>query len=56
MTAKELYQELLKPQYDSRPYSRMKNWGDKMEIVEEVIDGTGENASLSTISQRRHTL
>ena len=39
MTAKELYQELLKPQYDSRPYSRMKNWGDKMEIVEEVIDG-----------------
>ncbi len=39
MTAKELYQELLKPKYDSRPYSRMKDWGDKMEIVEEVIDG-----------------
>lgn len=38
MTTKELYQELLKPQYDRRPYSRMNNWGDKMEIVEEVID------------------
>lgn len=37
MTAKELYTELRKPKYDSRPYSRMKNWGDKMEIVEEVI-------------------
>lgn len=39
MTAKELYIESLKPKYDERPYSRMKNWGEKMEIVEEVIDG-----------------
>lgn len=38
MTSKELYLELQKPQYDSRPYSRMDEWGDNMEIVTEVID------------------
>lgn len=36
---KELYNELLKPMYDNRPYSRIKNMGCDMEIVEEVIDG-----------------
>ena len=38
MTAKELYQKLQKPEYDSCPYSRMKDWCNNMEIVEEVID------------------
>lgn len=38
MTPKELYLEFLKPQYDSRPFSRMDDWGDEMEIVTEVID------------------
>lgn len=37
MNAKELYNELQKPMYDERPFSRMKNWGEGMEIVEEVI-------------------
>ncbi len=37
MDAKELYIELQKPVYDQRPYNRMKNWGEDMEIVEEVI-------------------
>lgn len=38
MNAKELYIELQKSKYDERPYSRMKDWGEGMEIVEEVID------------------
>lgn len=37
MNAKELYIELQDKKYDERPYSRMKNWGEGMEIVEEVI-------------------
>lgn len=39
MNAKELYNELQKPIYNKRPFSRMKDWGEGMEIVEEVIDG-----------------
>lgn len=39
MNAKELYMELQKPMYDNRPYSRMKDCGEGMEIVKEVIDG-----------------
>ncbi len=39
MNAKELYQEHQKAQYDSRPYCRLKDWGNKTEIVEESIDG-----------------
>lgn len=38
MTPKELYTELQKPKYDSRPYDRLKNRGCEMEIVEQVID------------------
>lgn len=38
MNAKELYIELQNSKYDERPYSRMKDWGEGMEIVEEVID------------------
>lgn len=38
MNAKELYIELQKSKYDERPYSRLKDWGEGMEIVEEVID------------------
>lgn len=38
MTPQELYIELQKPKYDSRPYDRLKNRGCEMEIVEEVID------------------
>lgn len=37
MNAKELYIELQKSVYDQRPYHRMKDWGEGMEIVEEVI-------------------
>lgn len=37
MTAKELYIELLRPIYDNRPYNRIKNCGEGMEIIEEVI-------------------
>ncbi len=55
MTAKELYQKLQKPEYDSCPYSRMKDWGNNMEIVEEVLTSTGEDESLSTTGQKRHT-
>ena len=39
MTSKELYVELKKAQYDSRPYHRITMMGNKMEIVEQVIDG-----------------
>ncbi len=39
MSAKELYVELQKGVYDEYPYSRMRNWGEGMEIVEEVISG-----------------
>lgn len=39
MTPKELYIELKKSKYDDRPYGRMKNHGQEMEIVEEVIIG-----------------
>ncbi len=38
MTPQELYVELKKAQYDSRPYDRLTGMGDNMEIVEEVID------------------
>lgn len=38
MTPQELYVELKKAQYDIRPYHRITEMGDKMEIVEEVID------------------
>ena len=38
MTAKELYVELKKAQYNSRPYDRINGMGNRMEIVEEVID------------------
>ncbi len=31
MNAKELYIELQKPMYDNYPFSRMKNWGGRME-------------------------
>lgn len=37
MNAKELYIELQKSVYDQRPYHRMKDWGEGMEIVEEAI-------------------
>lgn len=37
MNAKELYIELQKTVYDQRPYHRIKNRGEGMEIVEEVI-------------------
>lgn len=37
MNATELYIELQKSVYDKRPYHRMKDWGEGMEIVEEVI-------------------
>lgn len=37
MTPQELYFELQKPKYDSRPYDRLENRGCEMEIVEEVI-------------------
>lgn len=39
MDANELYVELARSKYDSRPYNRLKNCGDGMEIIEEVIDG-----------------
>lgn len=39
MTSKELYVELKKAQYDNRPYHRITMMGNKMEIVEQVIDG-----------------
>lgn len=38
MTPQELYVELKKAQYDSRPYDRLTGMGDNMEIVVEVID------------------
>ena len=38
MTPHELYVELKKVQHDNRPYHRITEMGDKMEIVEEVID------------------
>lgn len=38
MTPHELYAELSKHVYDSYPYHRMRDRGDNMEIVEEVID------------------
>lgn len=38
MTPRELYAELKKAQYDSRPYDRLTELGDNMEIVEEVIN------------------
>jgi hypothetical protein len=37
MNPKELYIELQNKKYDERPYDRMKDWGEGMEIVEEVI-------------------
>ncbi len=37
MNAKELYVELMKPKYDQRPYQRLEEWGDGMEILKEVI-------------------
>ena len=37
MNAKDLYIALQDKKFDERPYSRMKNWGEGMEIVEEVI-------------------
>lgn len=37
MPPQELYIELQKSKYDERPFSRMKDWGEGMEIVEEVI-------------------
>ena len=37
MDSKELYIELQKSVYDQRPYHRIKDWGERMEIVEEVI-------------------
>lgn len=39
MTPQELYIELQKPIYNSRPYSRMSDWGNRTEIVEESING-----------------
>lgn len=39
MTSIELYVELKKAQYDNRPYHRITMMGNKMEIVEQVIDG-----------------
>lgn len=39
MTAKELYLELKKSKYDDRPYDRLTDMGNRMEIVEEVIYG-----------------
>lgn len=39
MTAKELYLELKKSKYDDRPYDRLSDMGNRMEIVEEVIYG-----------------
>lgn len=38
MTAKELYLELRQSKYDNRPYDRLTGMGNRMEIVEEVID------------------
>lgn len=38
MSAKELYIELQKPIYDVSPYSRIKDRGEGMEIVKEVIN------------------
>lgn len=38
MSPQELYVELKKAQYDRRPYDRLSDMGDNMEIVEEVID------------------
>lgn len=38
MNAKEFYVELQDKKYGERPYSRMKGWGEGMEIVEEVIN------------------
>lgn len=37
MNAKELYIELQNPKYDEDPYQRLKDCGEGMEIVEEVI-------------------
>lgn len=37
MTPNELYIELQKAKYDEWPYCRMKDWGEGMEIVKEVI-------------------
>ncbi len=39
MDAKELSREVQKPMYDNYPYSRMKDQGAGMEIVERVING-----------------
>lgn len=39
MTSLELYKELTKSKYNNRPYHRLTNMGNHMEIVEEVIDG-----------------
>lgn len=38
MSPRELYVELKRAQYDNRPYHRITEMGDKMEIVEEIID------------------
>ena len=38
MTPKELYLELKQSKYDNRPYDRLTGMGNRMEIVEEVID------------------
>lgn len=37
MNARELYIRLQNPEYDKDPFSRMKDWGEGMEIVKEVI-------------------
>ncbi len=37
MNAKELYIELQKAMYDEYPYNHKKDWGENMELVEEVI-------------------
>ncbi len=37
MTPQELYNELQKPQYGENPFSRMRDRGEGMEIVREVI-------------------
>lgn len=39
MSAEELYRELESSRYNEYPFHRMKDWGEGMEIVEEVISG-----------------
>lgn len=48
MDINELYIELQKSVYDKRPYHRIKDLGEGMEIVEELSPTIGVSGFLST--------